>query len=63
MTLRTQIKMLAALAFIAASVAALLISPSTLAQDNGKKEPPSSFMPVVEEPFAVVLKRDKTNKA
>ena len=64
MNLRTQIKMLVALAFITASVAVMLISPSTHAQDNGKKgEPQSSFTPVVEEPFAVVLKRDKANKA
>jgi cytochrome c peroxidase len=64
MTLRIQIKMLVALAFIAASAAAMLISPSTHAQDNSKKaEPQSSFTPVVEEPFAVVLKRDKANKA
>src|SRR4051812_2288842 len=58
MTLRTQIKMLVAFAFIAASAAAMLIGPSTHAQDNK-----SSFSPVVEEPFAVVLKRDKANKA
>jgi cytochrome c peroxidase len=64
MNLRTQIKMLAALVFIAAGVATMLVSPTTRAQDSGKKmEPQSSFSPVVEEPFAVVLKRDKANKA
>ncbi|MEN3335957.1 MAG: hypothetical protein V7641_5322 [Blastocatellia bacterium] len=63
MTLRTQIKMLVALAFITASVAAIWISPSTHAQDNNKKGEPSSFTPVIEEPFAVVMKRDKANKA
>jgi cytochrome c peroxidase len=64
MALRTKIKRIAALAFIAASVVAIMIGPRARAQDSGKKsEPASSFTPVVEEPFAVVLRRDKANKA
>jgi cytochrome c peroxidase len=41
-------------------VATLLVTRHAGAQ---KQEPPSSFMPVVEEPFDVVRARDKANKA
>lgn len=61
-----RIKIIATLAFAAVFVAALLIGPHVLAGSNlpapgGQQQ--SSYSPVVEEPFAVVLKRDKAAKA
>lgn len=63
MSISTRIKLVAALAFVAAFVSASIVSPPARAQDNQNKQPPSSFTPVVEEPFPVVLKRDKAAKA
>jgi cytochrome c peroxidase len=66
MSLSTRIKLLIALAFVAATIATMFNSPHAQAQDGGKKmqgESQSSYTPVVEEPFAVVLKRDKSNKS
>jgi cytochrome c peroxidase len=66
MTLSTRIRMLVAVAFIATVSATAVISPQARAQDDTKKpqgQPPSSFTPVIEEPFATVLKRDKAAKA
>jgi cytochrome c peroxidase len=56
-----QMKFLVGIVFGLACAAALLISTSVGAQDRAK--PPSSFSPVIEEPFDVVLRRDKANKA
>src|SRR5215208_4998433 len=57
------IKVLVATAFFAASVSFLFISPPASAQDRNEKKSPSSFSPVIEEPFSVVLARDKAAKA
>jgi cytochrome c peroxidase len=61
MTTSTRIKVLAALAFVATVSASMAVSPPTHAQQQGQKQ--SSFTPVVEEPFEVVMKRDKAAKA
>src|ERR1044071_4626582 len=63
-----QIKIIATLALAALFIAVLLVGPRAHAQDKGKppppgNQPPSSYMPVIDEPFAVVLKRDKAAKA
>jgi cytochrome c peroxidase len=57
-TLRT--KTLVGLVFVLTVTASLLVATNAGAQDQSK--PPSSFSPVIEEPFDVVLKRDKANK-
>jgi cytochrome c peroxidase len=53
-----------------ALAASFLVATSAGAQDRSRppqnpppKEPPSSFMPVIEEPFEVVMRRDKENKS
>ncbi len=58
MTRATRIKMLATFAFVVMIFAAMAASPQARAQQDR----PSSFTPVVEEPFDVVMKRDKANK-
>ena len=58
MTRPTRIKMLATFAFVVMIFAAMAASPQARAQQDR----PSSFTPVVEEPFDVVMKRDKANK-
>ena len=58
----TRIKIVVTLLFMAAGAAGMFVSPKTRAQNDAKKEQ-SSFSPVVEEPFAVVLKRDKAARA
>jgi len=63
-----RIKIVAALAFAAVFIAALLVGPQAHVLAGGNPSPPggqqqSSFTPVVEEPFAVVLQRDKAAKA
>lgn len=58
MTRPTKIKMLATFAFVVMIFAAMAVSPQARAQQDR----PSSFTPVVEEPFDVVMKRDKANK-
>jgi cytochrome c peroxidase len=55
-------KLLIGIAFSLAVAASLLITTGAGAQDR-RQEPPSSFGPVVEEPFEVVMRRDKANKA
>jgi len=57
MTTSKRTKMLVMLVFIVTGAAAILISPQARAQQQ------SSFGGVVEEPFAVVVKRDKEAKA
>ena len=60
-----RIKLLVVIAFALALAASLLVATSADAQDQArskKEQPPSSFMPVVEEPFEVVRARDKANK-
>ena len=60
----TRIKLLVAVVFALAIAASLVVATKVEAQDPAKpKEPPSSFMPVIEEPFEVVLARDKANKS
>jgi cytochrome c peroxidase len=58
-------KLLVVIALTLAVAASLLVATNAGAQDKTKpaKEPPSSFMSVNEEPFDVVMKRDKANKA
>ena len=68
MTISMRIKVFVTLVFVAASGVAMLSSPQASAQDGGRTgqqgdRQPSSFTPVVEEPFAVVLNRDKAAKA
>lgn len=58
-----RMKLLLVIVFGLASAAALLISTNVGAQDREKPQQPSSFSPVIEEPFDVVLRRDKANKA
>lgn len=59
-----RIKLLLAIAFGLAMGASLLISSKAGAQERAKPaEPPSSFSPVIEEPFDVVMRRDKAGKA
>jgi len=56
-----RIKLLVALVFVLATTASLLVATNVGAQDP-RPGPPSSFSPVIEEPFDVVLRRDKANK-
>ena len=62
MNTTVRIKLLIGLVFVLAVTASLLVATNAGAQDRPKPAPPSSFMPVIEEPFDVVLKRDKANK-
>jgi hypothetical protein len=60
-----RIKLLVITALSLAIGASLLVATNAGAQDRSRprqEPPPSSFMPVVEEPFDVVRKRDKANK-
>ena len=57
-----RIKMLVGLVLVLAVTVSLLVATNAGAQDRPKPAPPSSFMPVIEEPFDVVLRRDKANK-
>ncbi|HYE66094.1 MAG TPA: hypothetical protein VD966_10950 [Pyrinomonadaceae bacterium] len=64
----TRIKLITILAFVLALTAALLLDTRAGAQDRTQKPKPedqqqSSFTPVVEEPFSVVLARDKAAKS
>lgn len=58
-------KFLTGIALSLSIAASLLVATSAGAQDRTqpKPSPPSSFMPVIEEPFDVVRTRDKANKA
>src|SRR6266550_1854138 len=61
----TRIKLLAGIAVTLALVASLLVATKAGAQDRAKPPkdtPPTSDMPVIEEPFEVVRARDKANK-
>ncbi len=61
----TRIKLLAGIAVTLALAASLLVATKTGAQDRAKPPkdtPPTSYMPVIEEPFEVVRARDKANK-
>ena len=49
--------------FMLAMLAATLVTRQVLAQKPSDQQKPSSFMPVVEEPFDVVRSRDKAAKA
>src|SRR5687767_592497 len=64
MSTRTRLKILIVLAFAGAFASALVADRGAGAQDRARPqdERPSSFTPVVEEPFEVVLRRDKANK-
>jgi cytochrome c peroxidase len=57
-----RIKLLALLVFVCALGSLLLVGPRADAQKPKDKEQ-SSFMPVIEEPFEVVMARDKAAKA
>jgi cytochrome c peroxidase len=62
--MKTTNRLLVVVACVLALTATLLVSRQAGAQDRSKpKEPPSSFMPVIEEPFDVVMRRDKAGKA
>ena len=60
-----RIKFLSGIALSLSIAASILVATSAGAQDRTqpKPSPPSSFMPVIEEPFEVVRARDKANKA
>ncbi len=63
---KMRVKTLVSLAFVLVMATALVVvEPPAGAQDRSKRntEPQSSFSPVVEEPFEVVLRRDKANRA
>ncbi len=63
---RAHIKLLLIVAFGLAVAASVLVATNAGAQDRTRQQkepPPSSFMPVIEEPFEVVMKRDKAAKA
>ena len=62
MPTKVRTKLLIGIVFVLAAAASLLIATSAGAQDRPKPAPPSPFAPVIEEPFDVVLKRDKANK-
>jgi cytochrome c peroxidase len=62
MPTKVRTNLLIGIVFVLAAAASLLIATSAGAQDRPKPAPPSSFAPVIEEPFDVVLKRDKANK-
>ena len=62
MPTKVRTNFLIGIVFLLAATASLLIATSAGAQDRPKPAPPSSFAPVIEEPFDVVLKRDKANK-
>ena len=60
-----RIKLLVGIAVTLALAASLLVATKADAQDKSKppKDPaPTSYMPVIEEPFDVVMRRDKANK-
>jgi cytochrome c peroxidase len=65
MNTRTRIKLLTLAAIVCGLVVSTLFQSGAGAQDRTPKPPgdQSSFMPVIEEPFEVVLKRDKAAKA
>ena len=61
-----RIKLLVGIAVTLALAASLLVATKADAQDKSKPPkdpPPTSYMPVIEEPFDVVMRRDKANKA
>ncbi|MCM3869356.1 MAG: hypothetical protein ND895_01495 [Pyrinomonadaceae bacterium] len=57
-----RIKLLVGLVLVLVVTASLLVATNAGAQDQSKPAPPSSFSSVIEEPFDVVLRRDKANK-
>jgi cytochrome c peroxidase len=65
MKMPRRIKLLTGIALSLSIAASALVATSVGAQDRTqpKPAPPSSFMPVIEEPFDVVRARDKANKA
>jgi cytochrome c peroxidase len=63
MTNSMRIRILLTFTFILAMVAATLVTRQARAQKPSDQQKPSSFMPVVEEPFDVVRTRDKAAKA
>jgi cytochrome c peroxidase len=61
-----RIKLLVIIAVTLTLAASLLVATRVGAQDRSRprqEPPPSSYMPVVEEPFEVVRARDKANKS
>ena len=64
MNRNARMKVLVIIALTLAVAASLLIATGADAQDRRPQTPPpSSFSPVIEEPFEVVRARDKANKA
>jgi len=58
-----RIKLLTGIALSLSIAASVLVATSAGAQDRTAPKPPSSFSPVIEEPFDVVRTRDKASKA
>ena len=63
MTTSKRIRVLITVAFILTIAAAMLVSRQVRAQKQPDQQKPSSFTPVVEEPFDVVRARDKAAKS
>ena len=65
MNVKKYIQFIVVLAFAVMLMASLFVNPEVVAQDRPKPpdEKSSSFTPVVEEPFDVVMRRDKAAKA
>jgi cytochrome c peroxidase len=61
MTTSKRFRGLVTIAFVLSLAAAMLVSRGVIAQKQEQK--PSSFMPVIEEPFEVVRARDKAAKS
>lgn len=63
MTNSMRIRILMTFTFMLATVATTLVTRQVRAQKPSDQQKPSSFMPVVEEPFDLVRSRDKAAKA
>ena len=63
MTNSKRIKFLLTVTICLGIVAGMLVTRSVRAQKQQPDQKPSSFMPVIEEPFEVVRARDKAAKA
>jgi len=58
-----RMKLLVVVALSLALTASVIVATSADAQDRKGNPPPSSFSPVIEEPFEVVRARDKANRS
>ncbi|HVF90523.1 MAG TPA: cytochrome B6 [Blastocatellia bacterium] len=68
MSISTRIKIVVTIVFAGTALTASVVSPRASAQEGSNRQPQgnqqqSSFTPVVEEPLAVVVRRDKAAKS